>query len=263
MKFGIRDDDICYFTEPSTVRRVYGDIWDEIPVTTACVPFVSGDSDVVYETSGENKKYPISDNEELTSFLRTYLDRDCISIELHGYNHAEYNNSPEFVAGPNLTKRIKVGIAELESVFETEISVFVPPHARISRTGVRAVSQVDLDICREFSPLPREFQIHPKWVASYLRMVHFYFTKGTDYRYPQKLDYGTHNEIYCHRMNENADLETLKRAFEYVKRNEGNFCLSMHAGGLTDAGKKAFDEFINFVHTCDTDIQFATIDMFE
>jgi len=259
MKFGIRDDDICYFTDSSSVRRVYGDIWGEIPVTTACVPFVGGNSDVVYETSGVDEKYPISDNTDLTSFLRTCVDRDCISIELHGYDHREYNNSPEFVAGPDLTERVKAGKAELESTFDTEVSVFVPPHARVSRAGVKAVSKAGLDIAREFSPLPREFQVHPKWVASYLRMVRFYFTKGTVHRYPHALDYGTHSEIYCHRMNRNADLEALKQSLDYVKTYGGNFCLSMHAGGLTVTGREKFWKFIEFVRTHDAEIQFVPL----
>ena len=47
MKLAIRDDDTCYFTDPSELERVYHDVWDRIPVCLATVPFAVG-----YERAG-------------------------------------------------------------------------------------------------------------------------------------------------------------------------------------------------------------------
>ena len=42
MKVAIRDDDTCYFTTPDALERVYGDVWDRVPVCLATVPFAIG-----------------------------------------------------------------------------------------------------------------------------------------------------------------------------------------------------------------------------
>ena len=47
MKVAIRDDDTSYFTTPDALERVYGDVWDRVPVCLAVVPFAIG-----YEQAG-------------------------------------------------------------------------------------------------------------------------------------------------------------------------------------------------------------------
>ena len=42
MKIAIRDDDTCYFTSPAELERVYGDVWQRVPVCLATVPFAVG-----------------------------------------------------------------------------------------------------------------------------------------------------------------------------------------------------------------------------
>ena len=41
MKVAIRDDDTSYFTAPDALTRVYGDIWDRVPICLAVVPFAN------------------------------------------------------------------------------------------------------------------------------------------------------------------------------------------------------------------------------
>ena len=51
MKLAIRDDDTCYFTAPEDLERVYGDVWDRVPICLATVPFAVG-----YERAGIPKE---------------------------------------------------------------------------------------------------------------------------------------------------------------------------------------------------------------
>src|SRR5438034_6624971 len=56
MKVAIRDDDTSYFTTPEALDRVYGDVWDRIPVCLAVVPFAIG-----YEQPGIPREHWHSD----------------------------------------------------------------------------------------------------------------------------------------------------------------------------------------------------------
>ena len=73
MKLAIRDDDTCYFTEPSELERVYHDVWDRVPVCLATVPFASAKS---YHVS-------LSTPSEIGS---TQLPAGDYSVKLEGNN---------------------------------------------------------------------------------------------------------------------------------------------------------------------------------
>src|SRR5262245_59566030 len=98
MRFAIRDDDTSFFTAPEQLERVYGDIWDDVPVSLATVPFhASTRSGPVPQEHWEgDREFPISDNEALVPFLADQTQRNRVSLLLHGYNHKNYPGGFEF-----------------------------------------------------------------------------------------------------------------------------------------------------------------------
>ena len=141
MKVAIRDDDACYFTEPSELERVYGDVWDRVPVCLATVPFAIG-----YERVGipqehwrDGQAFALDLNVPLTESLKSLVARKRVTIALHGYTHQDYPDGFEFQAAPNLDERVKDGLRYLRTTLDATISVFVPPHNAMSKCGLAAV----------------------------------------------------------------------------------------------------------------------------
>ncbi len=111
MKVAIRDDDTSYFTTPEALDRVYGDVWDRIPVCLAVVPFAIG-----YEQRGippehwhSGESFALDRNPALVSFLRELIGSKRVTIALHGCTHQDYPNGYEFHAAPDLPDRVLRG----------------------------------------------------------------------------------------------------------------------------------------------------------
>lgn len=245
MKFCIRDDDTSFYTLPERLETVFGGVWDVCPVTLACVPYISPDTDAHANSSGTTPR-DIGENSALTEFVRRRLADGDVEIALHGYHHDAPGGRPEFVAASDLERKVLDGIDRLETTFETDVAVFVPPHVRLSNRGVRAVSRAGLDIVRGYGPRPREVQADPRWVTSYAKLLLFYARYGKEFRYPYPLDYGTHRELYSHRINRYTDLEWCKRAYDYIEDRDGVFCLSVHAMGLNAEGLDTFQAMVSY-----------------
>ena len=152
MKVAIRDDDTSYFTTPEALDRVYGDVWDRIPVCLAVVPFAIG-----YEQAGippahwhSGESFALESNAALVSFLRELIAARRVTIALHGCTHQDYPAGYEFEAAPDLPNRVARGREYLEQLLGCRISVFVPPHNALSRRGLSAVSRAGLNILGSF-----------------------------------------------------------------------------------------------------------------
>src|SRR5947208_16261474 len=109
MKVAIRDDDTSYFTTPEALDRVYGDVWDRVPVCLAVVPFAIG-----YEQPGiprehwhSRESFPLECNSELVTFLRQLIAARRVSIALHGCTHEDFATGFEFQAAPDPDERIR------------------------------------------------------------------------------------------------------------------------------------------------------------
>lgn len=257
MKFCIRDDDTNYYTDPEVLELAFGDFWDEAPVTLACVPMISPDTDAIAEPTESSPK-SIEENKQLVSYLSRRIREESIEIALHGYHHDTPNGNPEFVSGKQLSKKVEKGRKLLESAFDTDVRLFIPPHVRLSNRGVRAVRSAQLDIVRGYGPRPREVQPHPRWWASYARFLTFYARHGKELRYPYPINYGTHREVYSHRLNRRTDLDWCKRAFDYIKDKDGVFCLSVHANGLNNLGREKLQEMVSYAMESDPDFVTAS-----
>jgi peptidoglycan/xylan/chitin deacetylase (PgdA/CDA1 family) len=256
MKFCIRDDDTNYYTDLEVLQSAFGDFWDEVPVTLACIPMVSPDTDAIAEPTESSPK-SIEENKQLVSYLSQRLREGSIEIALHGYHHDAPDENPEFVSGKELSEKVEKGRELLESTFDTDVRLFVPPHVRLSNRGVRAIRSESLDIVRGYGPRPREAQPHPRWWVSYARFLTFHARCGREFRYPYPINYGTHWEVYSHRLNRRTDLDSCKRAFNYIKDKDAVFCLSVHANGLNNLGREKLREMVSYAK--DSDPDFVTV----
>ena len=105
MKFAIRDDDTCYFTDPADLERVYHDVWEQVPVCLATVPFAIG-----YERAGiprehwhDGEAFALERNGALTAFLDTlsssvnsgdvFVQRQLTTTDLKDYAARTYRGS--------------------------------------------------------------------------------------------------------------------------------------------------------------------------
>lgn len=236
MRFAIRDDDTCAVTDPETLTTVYEAIWQWVPITLACVPFVTPDADVIYETSNCSGPTPLGQNAELVQYLTERLSQGQIEIALHGCHHNTPRGKPEFVSGNGLREKVTRGLEHLESTFNTDVTVFAPPHGRLSRRGVEAVEDGGLDIAREYGPRPREFKPRLEWMQGMWRFLQHHLLVGREARIPEPVSFGDHQAVFCYRLNQSTELKACQRAMKYAQRRNGVFCLSVHAGGLNDTG---------------------------
>src|SRR5689334_7640261 len=115
MRFAIRDDDTSFFTTPEQLGRVYGDIWDEVPISLAVVPFQASTRSgaVPQEYWTGQREFATADNEALVRYLGEQSHLNRVSVLLHGYNHKNYQDGFEFQVGEHLLDRIVKGKAEL------------------------------------------------------------------------------------------------------------------------------------------------------
>jgi hypothetical protein len=235
MKVALRDDDTCYFTPPGLLERVYGDVWDRVPVCLATVPFAIG-----YQRAGiprehwhSGKAFALDRNPELVSTLKQLLASRRATIALHGYTHEDFPDGFEFQAAPDPAQRLADGRAHLQQLLGVRIDIFVPPHNALSKAGLGAVSAARLNLLGSFlsfrpSMRPWEWRT----AANYWRIRRFRAATGRGKRdrfiYPYVLRYGNHAEFGCHGLIPGTTLDELVRGFEEARSLGGDFCLATH-----------------------------------
>lgn len=235
MRFAIRDDDTSYFTTPEQLERVYGDIWDDVPVSLAVVPFHAStrSGGVPAEHWDGNREFPTADNPALVERLRDEVARGRVSILLHGYNHKNYPNGFEFQVGDDLPGRLARGTAELERLFGVRIRTFVPPHNALSRRGIEAIDAARLNVLGSFlSFSPRQRPWDRTTPGNYLRVWRYRRQSGRGRHdrmvYPRPLRYGNHAELGCFGLIPGTTIEALRRGFDEMQAAGGDFCLATH-----------------------------------
>ncbi len=235
MKVAVRDDDTSYFTNPEALDRVYGGIWERVPVCLAVVPFAIG-----YENPGipeahwrSGESFPLEQNTALVPQLREWIAKRRITIALHGYTHQDYPDGFEFQAAPDPERRVADGRAYLEGVLGTAIKIFVPPHNALSKRGLAAVSAARLNLLGSFlsfrpSVRPWDWQTP----LNYWRIRRFRAATGRRKRdrfvYPHVLRYRRHAEFGCHTLIPGTTLDELVKGFGEARGLGGHFCLATH-----------------------------------
>jgi hypothetical protein len=235
MKVAIRDDDACYFTAPEKLERVYGDIWSYAPVCLAAVPFAIG-----YERAGipaehwhSGEAFALERNGALVEYLKTHCAAGRVSVALHGFTHQDFPSGYEFQAAPDPDRRVHDGLAYLQRTLATRISIFVPPHNALSKSGLAAVSGAGLNILGSFlsfRPSLRAWELRTP--LNWWRVARFRQRTGRSkhdsFVYPFVLRYGGHAEFGCHSLVPGTTAEDLVRGFEEARREGGDFCVATH-----------------------------------
>src|SRR5262245_27572991 len=253
MKVAIRDDDTSFFTAPDALTRVYGDVWDRVPICLAVVPFAIG-----YEQPGIPREHwhtgqsmPLHGNPALVSFLRELVAARRATIALHGYTHQDLPDGYEFQAAPDLDGRIERGRAYLESLLGCRVTVFVPPHNALSKRGLDAVAGAGLNVLGSilsFRPSMRawEWRTPVNWLAIQRFRRATRRTRRDRLVYPRPLTYATHAEFGCHSLVPGTSFEALQRAFDEALRFGGDFCLATQYWEVDAALKRVLDAFLDF-----------------
>lgn len=252
MKFAIRDDDTSYFTRPETIERVYGRIWDRIPVCLATIPFAKGYRSpavpAAYWTSGEI--FPLDRNAELVAGLRELVARGRVSVALHGFTHEDFPGGWEFQAAPDPERRVREGLAYLRAQTGAEVSIFVPPHNALSRRGLAAVRAAGLNLLGSFLSFhPARRPWDRRTPLNWWRVQRYRAATGRRrsdrFVYPFLLRYTRHAEFGCHSLVPGTTFPDLVRGFDEARRAGGHFCVATHHweldGALLDVLRRLID----------------------
>ena len=264
MKIAVRDDDTCYFTSPAELDRLYGDVWDRVPVCLATVPFAVG-----YERVGipesewhSGRRFPLEENAALVTWLRQRIGEGRVTVALHGYTHEDFPHGFEFQAAPDPDRRIAEGRAYLERVLGTPIRLFVPPHNALSKRGLDAVSAAGLDVLGSFlsfrpsnRPWDRETLFNWWRIQRYRRATGR--TRSEPLVYPHPLRYRRHAEFGCHGLVPSTTLDQLIGGVEEARRHDGDFCLATHYWEVDARLKNILLRFLDHVQKL-PDVTFVT-----
>jgi len=257
MKLAIRDDDTCYFTDPADLERVYHDVWDQVPICLATVPFAIG-----YERMGiprehwhDGEAFALERNSALTGFLKSLTGARRATIALHGYTHQDYPDGFEFQAAPDPERRVADGLRYLGDTLcagpSMTISIFVPPHNAMSKRGLAAVGAAGLNILGSFlSFRPSMRPWDHMTPANWLRITQFRRstgrTKSDRLIYPHVLRYADHAEFGCHSLIPGTTVDELTGAFDEARNAGGDFCLATHYWEVDAAMKGVLLKFLDY-----------------
>jgi peptidoglycan/xylan/chitin deacetylase (PgdA/CDA1 family) len=232
MKFIIRDDDLNYFSTPADIERWYSDIFvQKIPVGFAMIPFVKPSSDVYpfldpqTAPKVENKEYPIGENAELISYIKS---NPLIEVLQHGCTHENIQGVFEYAQqSSGLIEATRRGKAELEKAFDHPVHMFAAPHDWINTDGVRGIEASKLDIVRGRGAGLRNWLWRWQYIAIFIQMLFYRFPKYISHAppvYPYVLNFGKHKEVCSYRLEDTDVFEGL----DYVHEKNGIFVVVTH-----------------------------------
>ncbi|MDP1571553.1 MAG: DUF2334 domain-containing protein [Vicinamibacterales bacterium] len=235
MKFAIRDDDTCAFATPEAIERVYGSIWNDVPVCLATIPFAKGyrSPAVPREHWESGEIFALERNPTLVAALREHIAAGRVTIALHGYTHEDFADGWEFQAAPDPERRVRDGLAYLRTQLSADISIFVPPHNALSKRGIAAVSAAGLNLLGSFlsfrpSMRPWDLQTPANWWRVRQYRAATGRVKSDRFVYPHVLRYARHAEFGCHSLVPGTTLEELVRGFDEARGAGGDFCVATH-----------------------------------
>ena len=264
MKIALRDDDTCYFTSPSELERVYGDVWRRVPVCLATVPFAVGYPRVGIPESQwhSGRRFPLEENGELVAWLRQRIAERLVTIALHGYTHEDFPDGFEFQAAPDLDRRVMDGRAYLERVLRTPVRLFVPPHNALSKRGLDAVSLAGLNVLGSFLSFRPSNRRWDRFTFSNWRRVQQFRratsrTRSDRLVYPHALRYERHAEFGCHGLIPGTTFESLVGSLDEARRFGGDFCVATHYWEVDDRLKDVLLRFLDHAEKL-ADVRFVT-----
>ena len=261
IQFIIRDDDLCYFTEPAELASLYADVWKSFPITFAAVPWQSGAfaGHVPLAYWHTNQCFPLGENTELVSMVKAQLANGSIDIALHGIHHtyAIRRNQiiPELIDFKgDFGKAVVSGKQYLDKLFGTDIKVFVPP----SNTLRPDLAQVLIAQGWNLLNLPglrrnTRPALSFRHQAGRMNRLISFLRDGVDMSAP--LVWPKRWEVGGFPLTPTTDLENLKHAFRLAVERGHPFVLATHywehrsflPGGSGRCQYDSFRDFLDFV----------------
>ncbi len=142
----IRDDDICYFTEPWELERVHKPLLESNkPINIAVIPLIDSklNEPFVKKHLEELRYVPIGLNKDLVEFVKQYN----FEVLQHGLTHSAFIRYRRLIHEFNiknkeiLRRRAVLGIKILSNVFGRP-RFFVPPWDSLSKEGYEVLSEL-------------------------------------------------------------------------------------------------------------------------
>lgn len=229
MKFVLRDDDACAFTEATQILDCYAEILNEVPVTLAVTPFrVPGPYRFIpKERQAEARPIPLHENEEFTGFLRQEVAKARLHVAMHGYHHIYRNGVPEYALDEDLLEKTRAGRRYLEELLGCTVASFVPPSNRVGRRGFRAVVEAGMNLVNV--PSLYHSSVRGVSLAAFLSSPRYYWHRKLNSRkYPFVLEFGDHKEVEYHTAGPLSRTDELIRELDYCHDHGGVFVLATH-----------------------------------
>lgn len=251
MKCIIRDDDTCALTRPEELEECYGFLPEYVPVCLSVTPFRIPGKTWKIDSALKNVPVALDTNLELVAYLRDQINNGRIDVAMHGYHHVsvtvdskgnivalpDYDNLKrpwwrEYLYGNGLEMKTSQGKKYLERLLHNKVLTFVPPGNAISKEGLGAIMQCQLNLVgspglgagftenRPFDPLSFMNAIKRKiWKTRHKNHTRYPFV----YRFS-----GGHKEIDYYTLNPSSDINDLKRQIDFVHEVDGVFVLGVH-----------------------------------
>ncbi|MBL7646900.1 MAG: DUF2334 domain-containing protein [Candidatus Hydrogenedentes bacterium] len=149
----IRDDDLCYFSQPERVDEIYGFALDAgLPVNFSVIPKVDANARtnsrdfgpgtfepfIPREYQGREECFSVLDNPALTRYLR---GAPAVEILQHGFCHGGAPGRYEFELPDrsSAAEKLRAGSAILQEAFGATPTTFVAPQDKYSRASFHEI----------------------------------------------------------------------------------------------------------------------------
>lgn len=243
MEIILRDDDLSYFAEIEYLESLFSKIWDKTPIYFAVIPKVySRHVQVPQDKTHSKDYYWIGKNKKLVTFLKQKIKEGKVVIWQHGFTHKRHDDKPELERRDLdvLYSELLEGKKHLEKTFGVKVDTIVPPNDRLSKQAVFAIEKIGYkNICRGYSPLPREIQwSNKKYLESYYKLFRFWLKHKTSLRYSNILNFGNHNEIFSYRV-QHINRKNIDKILNHHKK--GVLCITSHYRSFNLAQKEALN----------------------
>ena len=242
LRFAIRDDDVCFHTDPQELKWVYGQISLSCPISFSCIPFVGG-----FDVDGYDDKkwglfderwlswqtrevFPIGENTALISLLKQWCLNKQASIMMHGINHDLY----EFRQNRDFEQDVREAKLYLEKVFCRNIKAFSAPNNSLSARASKSLSRNNLDLLTAFAHLPHERPISFRNYLNFIKLLKLYIQFGKRYRLLNPLNFGGHKEQPCYTLGPSTTFEEIANGFDFAVKRGGNFVIATHYYHLSE-----------------------------
>ena len=231
--FAIRDEDVGFFTSHGVLEKLYGTIYQRVPVSFACVSRTVPQylDEVCFAPGAASGTYALGENRALVDYLRRLQEKRQCEILVHGYTHegraVNGKWQAEFVwkSREQSTEDISAACEYLTSLFGVRPRVFVPPGNDIGRSGAEAVTAAGLDLSAQISWRPDR-----PWSRGYVDCYRkrWMYSLAKRKPYPLTLEFGTHKELVAYSLDSMSDFEDAVANLRACAQADAPFVLATH-----------------------------------